>query len=271
MGLGDEIMATAEAWELFQKTGKKVLQGTPRCEHWSEVFLHNPSFRQPNDGIDPSDCVYLDNFPGNRPYAQFRGGKAEWKNWRPKPGKIFLTPEEKVMAWERLDSTIYGETDELVIVEPNVKGTVSSRNKDWGFRKWVELQYRLEDIENIVVVQLVPDPKPAGYQELLHVDATIHTETFREAMAILSYASLFVGTDGGLHHAAAALSIPAVVIWGGYSSPRNLGYPTQRNIYHDHPLSPCGNLRDCGHCREAMEKITVEEVYTAIEEELPDS
>ncbi len=66
----------------------------------------------------------------------------------------------------------------------------------------------------------------------------IETKTFREALAILNKASVFVGTDGGLHHAAAALGIPSVVIWTGFSSPRHLGYDTHRNI-HD-GSEPCG-------------------------------
>ena len=65
----------------------------------------------------------------------------------------------------------------------------------------------------------------------------VETPTFRNALAILSKAKLFVGTDGGLHHAAAALGIPSVVIWTGFTSSRHLGYDTHRNI-HD-GSEPC--------------------------------
>ncbi len=75
----------------------------------------------------------------------------------------------------------------------------------------------------------------------------VETPTFRNALAILSKAKLFVGTDGGLHHAAAALGIPSVVIWTGFSSPRHLGYDTHRNI-HD-GSEPCGTFNSvCKHC-----------------------
>ena len=66
----------------------------------------------------------------------------------------------------------------------------------------------------------------------------LETTTFRHALQVLSKAKLFVGTDGGLHHAAAALGIPSVVIWTGFTSPRHLGYDTHRNI-HD-GSEPCG-------------------------------
>src|SRR5262249_52788187 len=87
------------------------------------------------------------------------------------------------------------------------------------------------------------------------------TATFRDALCILSLARLYVGPEGGLHHAAAALGVPAVVIFGGFSSPRATGYPWHSNIAA--PGKPCGSIAYCAHCREAMASITVERVLEA--------
>ncbi len=69
-----------------------------------------------------------------------------------------------------------------------------------------------------------------------------------------------------LHHAAAALGIPSVVIWTGFSSPRHLGYDTHRNI-HD-GSEPCGTYSGvCKHCLLKAKQITVEQVLDAVNTE----
>ena len=89
------------------------------------------------------------------------------------------------------------------------------------------------------------------------------TNDFREALLILSKAKLFVGTDGGLHHAAAALGIPAVVIWTGFSSPKHLGYDGHTNI-HD-GSDPCGTYHGvCSHCLLKANDISVKQVLDAV-------
>jgi ADP-heptose:LPS heptosyltransferase len=92
----------------------------------------------------------------------------------------------------------------------------------------------------------------------------LRTDTFREAMGVLRGAALFVGTDGGLHHAAAALGIPAVVIWTGFTSPKHLGYASHTNLYAGG--DPCGTLhKACQHCRKNAESISPEQVLTEVE------
>ena len=84
---------------------------------------------------------------------------------------------------------------------------------------------------------------------------------------MLKEAKLFVGTDGGLHHAAAALGIPSVVIWSGFTSPKHLGYDFHTNI-HD-GSKPCGKFKEiCKHCEEKRKAISVDTVYEAIRKEL---
>ena len=75
------------------------------------------------------------------------------------------------------------------------------------------------------------------------------------ACAILEHAALYIGNEGGLHHAPAALGVPAVVIFGGYITPWNTGYDGHINLYADHPLSPCGERLPCDHCRVCMASI----------------
>lgn len=133
-------------------------------------------------------------------------------------------------------------------------------NKDWGIGKWTRLADRF--FGRIALLQLGPEGTP----RLGHGVDFFETGEFRTALALLARSAGFIGTDGGLHHAAAALGLPAVVLWGGYSSPDILGYPFHRNIHHAHSESPCGRLEPCEHCRAAMARITIDEVASAVVE-----
>ena len=75
-----------------------------------------------------------------------------------------------------------------------------------------------------------------------------------------------MGTDGGLHHAAAALGKKAVVVWGGLVGPNTLGYDTQTNLCK--ASSFCGSITPCLHCRQALDAITPDMVVEAIRKNL---
>jgi hypothetical protein len=65
-----------------------------------------------------------------------------------------------------------------------------------------------------------------------------------------------------MHHGAAAVGTPAVVIFGGFIPPAVVGYDMHVNLTGG--AEACGSLNKCLHCRAAMEKISVEEVYQAV-------
>ena len=238
MGLGDDIMATAQAKVIHERTGFKAIFGDPKTKrtHWSEVFENNPHIARPNEQCK---AFWIENYPGKRPYVL--GGWDGHFIWNPlhraSPGELYFSKPE--LAW--LNSLELPEN--FVIVEPNIKGKVSSSNKDWGWDNWQALADRWQ---HEPILQLGKDGT-----RILDGASAIVTPTFRHACLVLSKADRFYGTDGGLHHAAAALDIPATVIWGGYSPPEILGYENHVNIGGGW----CGALKDCEHCRQAMEAI----------------
>lgn len=243
MGLGDWIMATSQIREINLRTGRIVVvvdrMGRAR---WSEAFENNPRVRRSFMGGDER----LLNAAGARPYIKQKTDTHWiWKRWDIKPGELFLSDNEKRYA---------AQFTGCVLVEPNVK--VPGSNKEWFFERWQE------------VVSSLPLPwvqcGPPGARKLEGVDF-IETSA-REAFALLSVARLFVGTEGALHHAAAALSTPAIVLWSEFISPTYTGYPTQRNIRKtDHV---CGARIPCASCKASMDSISVEDVATAVQEEL---
>jgi ADP-heptose:LPS heptosyltransferase len=87
----------------------------------------------------------------------------------------------------------------------------------------------------------------------------VHSRGIRQGLAYLAQARLYIGPEGGLHHAAAALNIPGVVLFGGFIPPQITGYIIHANLTGG-DTEACGILGRCLHCKQAMQRITVDEV-----------
>jgi ADP-heptose:LPS heptosyltransferase len=87
-------------------------------------------------------------------------------------------------------------------------------------------------------------------------------QNFRDAISVLSKADIYVGPEGGMHHAAAAVGVKAVVLMGGFIPPAVVGYDSHVSLTGG--AEACGNIEPCVHCRAAMKKITVEQVMDAV-------
>lgn len=238
MGFGDDVIVTSIAKRANTVTGKPVMVGDGTRIIWSEVFRNNPRI---TDKIRP-DAVWVKNVSGNRPYIDYSKSdrtRFVWKPYKVEPGEIYFSADE--LRWQQKG---------FVYIEPNVKGSFGG-NKDWGFNRWQEV---VNNLPGIWFVQ-------GTGKKLANVDQ-LETKSFRDACALLSGASLFVGTDGGMHHAAAALGKRAVVVWGGLVGPATLGYEGHTNLCKAKTF--CGSQVTCPHCRQALDAITVEEVCDAI-------
>jgi ADP-heptose:LPS heptosyltransferase len=75
-----------------------------------------------------------------------------------------------------------------------------------------------------------------------------------------------ISAEGGLHHCAAALGVPAVVIRGGFIGPRVTGYAGQVDLFVESAEWPlgCGVRSGCPHCAAAMESINRTMVAAAL-------
>lgn len=239
MGLGDDVITTALVKKAHAKTGKLVMVGDGNKIHWSPVFDNNPKMVRE---IKP-DAVWVRSWPGRRPYIDHMKSTEKnqaYNSFQVEPGELFLTDEEK--DWPHRG---------FVYIEPNVKREVYGDNKDWGFERWQAVVDRLPNVRFI-----------QGRGRVLRGVVQEARDSFRDVAGLLSHADLFVGTDGGLHHTAAAFGKPAVVVWGGLACPLNLGYYFHTNLHAG--SKPCGSFGPCAHCRLELDKISVERVVTAI-------
>lgn len=233
-------MATADAADAYEMHGKRVVFGDGNRKFWSPVFEHNPKIAK---DPDPDEIVcWVPNYIGHRPYIT-EIGETHFKvreDFRVKPGEIYLTDEERRWAEKHKD---------FILIEPNVKDWSIGFNKAWPYKYWKELikaDYPFLQI---------------GTGWMLDCDYC-YTPTFRHALALMERAALVITTDGGLHHAAGAMNIPAVVLWGGLVSPKILGYQNHINLCKAKTF--CGSVLNCEHCKKAMESIHPEEVLSIL-------
>lgn len=247
MGYGDEIMVSAQARALRRRDPRpvRVLDRFGR-ERWHEMWLHNDDFAPV--GV-AGNWQELHNGPSLRPYIVTHDKRRfVWCPWDIEPGRIVLNAQEQALA-KRYAGRI--------IIEPYISGKASP-NKDWGYRRWQVLA-ALAQRAGIRFTQL----GAPGTVRLPRADF-IPTHSMRDACAILSTARAAVLPEGGLHHAAAAFGVPAVVIFGGYISPDITGYTLHRNLFTGG--AACGSRTPCSHCAGAMAKIEPAMVMEALTE-----
>lgn len=243
MGIGDSLMASGEARKLYKSNRlPSVVVDRYGRPYWVDVWDGLPYLIKRAAGRPHNR---LQNGPGIRPYI---AGKTvnnwTWRVYTPIPAEIVFTPEELAFA-----APYHGQ----VMIEPNVKN-IGHDNKAWIAARWLELSKTRSDF-----VQCVSDPSQALPAHVLKV----LTPTFRHAAAVQSVCAAFIGTEGGLHHAAAATKTPAVILWSEFISPEITGYSSMSNLRH--AGKPCGNRLACVSCRKSMEAITVDEVVQALE------
>jgi ADP-heptose:LPS heptosyltransferase len=252
MGYGDELMATGFA-RGAKKRGKRIAFGDGRQIIWTHhsegIFKNNPNIAPKGAELD-KDIEWHPFYRGNRLYNSYDEANSRWiwnYDFRAPRGEVFFAQDEAA----------YGDRygGDFVVIEPNVCAKRSAPNKQWSTRRYHRLAQALK-ADGVEVRQF---HYPGMAFELPTVKL-IKTPTFRHALAVLRRARLLVTCEGGLHHGAAAVNIPAVVIFGSFIPPEVTGYAGHENI----AVPPaCGSIRPCEHCALSLQTITLERVLEA--------
>lgn len=250
MGWGDDIMVTGQVRVMQQTDPRPVRVMYERFNRWPDTFNNNPRIARPDDIGDLQVLHPRVNYL--RPYMQEKGRTQwRWKRYAPPVGELYFTAAERE----------FGERHAgRVIIEPTIKPGASP-NKAWGWIKWNKLAWLLGR-QGIKVTQLGPHGTP-----LLEGADLVVTPNLRMAAAVLETARGAVLPEGGLHHTAAAVDTPAVVIYGGYIGPMVTGYAKQTSFFTEtaeHPIG-CGMRVECPHCAAAMAAIAPDAVAKAVE------
>ncbi len=255
MGWGDEVLAAGEAQRLFDtEPGPRVAIIDQRGKvRWHPIWQGNPILATPEDVARGEPVRKLMNAPGARPYIVYpfteETGWTFNKSFRCRDhiAKIYLTPAEEAIGSATLDA--FGP---YVLIEPFTKHV----NFRWPMERWAAVVDACPDLQFVQHVH--------SDSALLPGVRAVHA-TFREACGLARWSSLYVRSESGMCHAAAALEARQVTLFGGCMDPDVMAfYPGQTVLADRRPKSPCGSWRRCPHCVEAMNRITVDDVALAI-------
>lgn len=280
MSYGDRLMALGDAWALHKADplkrrvaigdGAKLDESQPDLS-WGLDFLATAADLAKGE---PLQWVY--SYPHHRPYIDYAAMRAAlgWRwhlkhvgfgptrllgrylfnlAYRPTPAPIVLKPEELALSAQ-------WAAKPFVALEPYIKAGAPP-SKQWPVERFAEVARRLS--QHIAVYQISAPDSPA-----LEGVEQIRPRSFRESMAYLKAARLYIGPEGGLHHAAAAVGTRAVVVYGGFTSPLITGYPFHTQLTGG-ATEACGTRYGlCPHCREHLDRITVAEVMDAAQAQL---
>lgn len=147
--------------------------------------------------------------------------------------------------------------------------------KCWLPERYAALADRLVEAHNAAVL-LCGTPAEASLGEA--IAARMRTQpidlvgktTLEEFLALLPSADLFIGNDSGAMHLAAGVGLPQVAIFGPTdeqgTGPVN---PAARLVKQPVSCSPCF-LRHCPVDHRCMERVSLQQVWQAVEEALPE-
>lgn len=236
-------MAAGAARASYARTGRRVQifdrNGQPR---WHPLWEGLQYIARPGE---TGAFDRITNGPGVRPYHTGKSNERWTYNldFRADRAEIVLTDAELAFG-----AQLAGR----IIVEPHIKAKASP-NKQWGWVRWNKLAYLARE-RGIVVTQLGID----GTATLEFADF-VATPTIRHAAAVLRHARAAVLPEGGLHHLAAAVGLPSVVLFGGFTPVELTGYEGHVNIGASLG-DACGMRVPCKHCEQWMASITPERV-----------
>ena len=246
MGLGDSLMDAGRARVAQQTDPRKVRVMLGKHLKWSEVWDNNPRIAGPKEKGNCQIVYGRDPVTNMRPYHTGKTPE-RWSynlEFRPEVGELYFTDAEREFG---------AQYPGRLILEPGIKPGASP-NKQWGLERWHRLA-KLFNAAGMPVAQIGVIGSP-----VLEGAEFIHTRNFRLACAVLAGARGAVLPDGGLHHAAAALGVPAVVLMGGFTPVELTGYAMHKNLGVSLGEA-CGNRQPCLHCAEIMASITPGRVF----------
>ncbi len=270
MGYGDDLLITTLASKIKkQNPERQIIIGDAKEQraYHSPIYDNNPYISDCRNLKKTKPTQIIDYHTRNRPYIDYKyttNSKYIWRKFKPQPGQLFFSSEEKSEAKKIVSSAKdywknnYSKNYKKIIFLETSSTKINSRqfaqkhkNLDWGEYNWINLINKIKKDYLII---------PSVHQETKNNFGIFKPNkmSFRLACAVLNETDFFVGSHGGFGHAAAALNKKAVLYFGGWISPETMAYDFHENIYFKHKLSPCGEFGSiCNHCEEARKSISV--------------
>ena len=159
---------------------------------------------------------------------------------------LLLTDDEKDFG--KLELANYKTP---VCINPS---STCSKNQEWDLNNWKEL---VSINNNIDFIQIGKKD-----EQFIRGCKDYRGISLRECIAILGASKAFIGVDSFWNHAAHALGIKSIILFGD-SSPTIWGHENNVILYKNYKCSPCIDIlfgRVCPYNNRCMNDITVDEV-----------
>ena len=267
-GIGDSLLFSTILYYLGQETGRKFLVGS---QH-PEIYQGNPYVKHlPCKSHTATvywkrllkifrivrEVEYINyNQHGAIPPRHICTLLCERVGLKKTPPRpiIFLTPEEKAQ-------NILPKSNKPWLAIQSTGNSAHTENKNWSIEKFREVSVQLRARYSIVQFGAPGDPP-------LPSDLNLCGKlSLRESFVALGQCRGFVGQVGFLMHAAAAMNVPSVIVYGGFEAPWQSGYEWNHNIYNPVPCAPCWLWgKPCPHNKRCMAEITPRQVIDSFEQ-----
>ncbi|MDX2110991.1 MAG: glycosyltransferase family 9 protein [Verrucomicrobiota bacterium] len=149
-----------------------------------------------------------------------------------------------------------------VVIMQSTGNTAWTDNKNWGSERFCAVAKLLAASATLVQIGRSEDPPLEGALNLCG------RLTIRQCFQVLAEGNLFIGQVGFLMHAAAAVSTPGVIVYGGFEAPWQSGYEANVNLYTTLECSPCWLQTRCPYEKKCLTQITPELVAASARHKL---
>jgi len=266
-GMGDDFLYTAVAreWRKRMQRPVDIVSAHP------ELFARNPAvaavfppeenvlLAAQSSGLRVEAPTYYDAFRRKPRPTHLRHAIAMMCDALGLEGEIELRPEFFLGDGDFAGVTVRPQT--IAVQSSVLSARYPAYNKQWPPQRMAEVVERLRLHHEVVQLGAPRDPLLPGV-------ADFRGRPVRSVAALLSKCELFVGLEGFLAHLARAVDCRSVIVYGGYSSPEETGYPCNENLYTSLPCSPCWEPTACPYGRKCLDVISVDDVLAAVDRAL---
>jgi len=225
------------------QTKRYIYVSAPRHSYAKSTTEEKITWKEEGHAVD----AILSSFPlSERPSCPIDDPK----------GILILDTERKTIAQIMAEKEL--EPGRFVVIEPDTNRDWFGELRAWPIERWQQVvNQTIEQFPDIPFVQV-----GIGEQGLENVIDLRGKTSFREVCALIEKAKFFVGTEGGLMHAARAVDTTAVIVWGGVTLPAFAGYPKHHYIlYNKVDCAPCGLRGNCPYGRMCILGVTQQQVF----------
>lgn len=238
--LGD-IIATTPALEALRRANPEAHIRFICHNSGFELLRDHPDIDSVIDTEGPCDKRYYFQYPMHEgyPHVPMRKHLAEYfadsVGVKLSPGWKCVLPEIGPLSKETIAvlELFMGDIEARVpadIITFAVK-TGWSRYKEWPLERWAELIRSMPSYQWVQIGKEGEPPVPGA-------NYTCGKTSLRDTFRLMSASKVFIGLDSVFNHAANALSVPAVILFGS-TSPIGSGYSNATNLWSNYECSPC--------------------------------